>query len=76
MNSSTNYDDEVSEDDGTLASDPLAEDESHNGTESAADIIDGCDKAGHCWVRIAKGIFEALAAQNAAEESLVIFESR
>lgn len=76
MNSSTNYDDEVSENDGTLASDPLAEDESHNGTESAADIIDGCDKASHCWVRIAKGIFEALAAQNATEESLVIFESR
>lgn len=76
MNSSTNYDNEVSEDDGTLASDTLAKDESHNGTESAADIVDGCDEASHGWVGIAKGIFEALAAQDAAEESLVIFESR
>ena len=39
-------------------------------------FVQGHLQSSHRWVRVAEGIFEALAAQNAAEETLIIFKSR
>jgi hypothetical protein len=65
-------DNEVGEDDGAFASYLLAEDESNYGTQGAPYVVDGCDETGHCGVGVAECVFEACAAQDATEKTLVI----
>lgn len=73
MNSGPNNDNDVGKNDGAFASNLLAENECYDSTERAPDVVDGGDEPSHCGRGVAQGVFEALAAQDTAEETLVIY---
>lgn len=73
LDRSTDNDDEVCQYDRAFSSNPLAEDESNDSTKRASYIVDGGNETCHRRIGPAESVFEAFAAQNAAEETLIIW---
>lgn len=72
LNGSADNDCDVGNDDGVLAADFLAPDESSYRPESTANVVDSGDEATHGGIGVAEHVLESLAGEDATEKSLII----